>query len=357
MAGSSGYLPDIMLFALDMVSDECILGWVAPDNPSRPASLTAVTKGRTRHHVPASSMRADVQAAGFHKTGLCGFRLDVNVCPWYVPGETLELYETESNFLVYRRHPAQASDIRLLHVETQTLPLFNIGLYVTPAAQMVYSSVEMVGEETLNNLLLLHFNSIVVSGSVLLRRYEAALRLQSWRLAICLAYPYRELAARLLHLKMLAPGLSESWRGMGQGELIEHFAPIDLTEPASLGRAFRRLSDEQFHALADPTTRLLVCQARGEPVQGHQFGPALSRLAEFDLIGVEDRLDFFLDGLGQLLGRDDLPREVPPENPQLAPIIAALELCRPAQDLVQFDMALYEESKRAVERGFETEWA
>lgn len=337
-----------MLFNIEEAGSR-IAGWLVPDNPSATGSIIAVLGGRERHQILATTFRPDIKDHGLHKTGFCGFIVDNETCPGLRPDAQIELFDDHSNMLLFRRPPPGAAEIRLLHVETQTMPLFDIGLHVAPAVQMIYSSAEMIGEETLNNLLCLEFNSIVVSGAVILNKYEHAIEFRRWRSSILLAYPYRELAARLLRLKMLA-GAAESWRRMGQGDLIEHFAPVDLTDPAALGRAFKRLSDDQFYALADPTTRLLIAKNKGEPVEPHQFGPALSRLAEFDLVGVDDRLDFFLDALDGLLGRPNLPREVPAENPQLTAVIAALDQCRPAQELVQLDTALYAEAKRAVEK-------
>lgn len=344
-----------MRFTIDTRTDACIGGWLAPDNPSAPASVTVVLDGRERHHVPATLGRLDVLQAGLHPSGECGFILDEERYPWYRATGPLEIYDSQSNLLLFRRDPPAPSEIRLLVVMTPATSFFDIGQHVAPAVQMIYSSAEMIGEETLNNILLLDVPSAVVVGAVSLSKYEMAIRLRSWQTAVCLVHPLRELAARLIRLGMLGVQSAGSWAALGEGGLIERFAPVDLTDPAALGRAIKRMSDEEFDALANPMVGLLLSRNKGEPIRPDQFGRALSQLADSALVGVDESFDVFLDGVDELLGRSDLPRTPPAADPKLEAVFEALNRCRPARELVMMDMVLYDEARGAVERAAEAE--
>lgn len=338
-----------MMFSIDHVSETAIGGWLAPDNPSAIVAVIVVDERGERHHVPATIVRPDVRQAGLHGSGLCGFILNETSHPWFRPTGALEIYDNYSNVLLYRRTPANASAVRLAMVVPPSGPLIDLGKYVSPAVRMIYSNAEMIPEETLFNILLFDTDSIVVSGSMNVSKFEAAIRMRNWQAAICLPHPARELAARLLRLQDLAAHPSGSWRRLGEGELVEAFGNVDLTDPAALGKAVRRLNDEQYHRLANPIVGLLAAKRRGEPVRPQYFGRALSQLAEFAAVGIDSELDAFLDGIDHLLGRSDLPRPAPPADAKADAVFAVLAECPPARELFDMDLALFEEARGAME--------
>jgi hypothetical protein len=124
---------------------------------------------------------------------------------------------------------------------------------------------------------------------------------------------------------------------------------VDLSDPGAIGRALKRLSDDDFFALANPTVRKLSVKVVNEPLQSHHVGQALDSLASFDLVGFEDHLDDFFDGLEALLGRGGLAR-APQALPELDQITAALRMCRPARELVLLDEHLTLLARGAFEK-------
>lgn len=327
-----------MLYTLDERGPR-IAGWILPDNPSvEPAVLVVYDDGRGRVRIPATLYRSDVQNTGWHETGRCGFLIDAESCPGFDPDRAFEVYDGEANILMLRRGPPNPAPLRLFHLETQTSPVFQLGELLLSSVQMIYSSVELMGEQSLVNLMGLTFPSVVISGGVLYKSFEPVLQRHDYKRSILLSDPFRDLACRLLRARMLASeeGAATTWRGLGQAALIQAFRDVDLTDGVAIGRALKRLGDEDFFALANPTVRKLATKVPNERLQAHHVGQALDSLAMFDLVGFDDQFETFLEGLEALSGRAGLIRN-PDHPPELAAVMAALRGCRPARELVLLD--------------------
>lgn len=340
-----------MLYTLDE-KEARISGWLLPDNPSiEPTVVVVLDGGRQRLRLPATRHRPDVEATGWHATGRCGFLVDAESCPGYDPGREFELYDGEANVLMLRRGPPDPAPLRLFHLETQTIPVVSVAEYLSPAVQMVYASAEMVGEQTVINVMGLTFPSILISGAVLYKSFEPALKRHEFKRSIVLSDPFRDLAGRLLRARSLAAeeGVATTWRSLGQTALIRAFAGVDLGDSGAIGRALKRLKDEDFFALANPTLRKLTAKVPNEPLLTHHIGQALDGLADFDLVGFDDHLDDFLDGLEAVLGRGGLPRGRDP-SPEIDKVTAALRSCRPARELVLLDEHLTSLARTAFEK-------
>lgn len=339
-----------MLLNLE-TNDLPYVGWLIPDNPSAPSTLVIVSQGgRRRRVVEASDLRPDLRAAGLHATGLCGFALDAATYPELAPGSAFEIYDLASNTLIFRRSPGAEIPIRIFNLETQTHPVYALARHLSPAIQMVYAHVEMMSQETLSSVIRVLWPSVLLSGGALFRNYEAAFRHLGYVRTILLSDPARELAARLLRLKSLAadPEAGTGWRGLGQGGLIEAFADVDITNPAALGRILKRLDEELFASLANPTTRKLVANFQDLPLDKHHIGGALGSLASFDVVGFDDDLERYVDDLEAILGIDGLPRAGTEGPPELPSVMAAIEACRPAQELLELDEGVYQLARAAV---------
>jgi hypothetical protein len=331
-----------------------ISGWVAPDHPSAVPALVVDLGGRQRVRVEATELRPDLKARGLHATGLCGFVIDRAACNDLRSGLPLTIFEERSNVLVYRRRPADCIPVRLLHLETQSVPVYPVHRELSPFFQMSYSSAETIGEDTLAGILGIGFtDSTLVSGALGYRRYEPHLRGSDMRRAILLCDPYRELAARILRYRDLAAGgsgASAGWRALGQERLVRAFEGVNPARPRSLGRALTRLADEDFLALANPTTRLLSVRGPGEFLDERHAEAALDSLASFDVIGFDDDLFSYLDALQALTGRRDLLRQRHPEPEDLVVAAHALSQTPSAEDLVRLDSLVMRLARDALAR-------
>jgi hypothetical protein len=193
-----------MLFNIEEAGHR-IAGWLVPDNPSAQPAIMTVLDGVRRRELVADGFRPDILGAGLHGTGFCGFLIDEGTCPGYTPESELELFDTDSNILLYRRTRFPTVALRLFHLDTQTVKTYPLDRAVSGSLQMIYTGVETIAEEALFNLIHLTFESIFVSGALLYRRYEPFIRQKGFSRSILLNDPYRELAGRLLRLKKLGP--------------------------------------------------------------------------------------------------------------------------------------------------------
>lgn len=342
-----------MMFQIDEMVPERVHGWLIPDNPAAPAEVVVISHGGlTRERVPAAVFRGDIKASGFHPTGHCGFTLDAETLPLIATEEDFDVLDVASNTLLYRRSRSADVTVRLFNLETQTLPVYPIARSLFPMVQMVYTGVETIAEEALVSIMRTPWLSVLVSGGLLLKNYEGSLAWgQGFSRTILLSDPARELAARLMRAKSLGTELEgeRGWRGLGQEPLIAALAGVDLGDPAALGRALRKLDDEQFFALGNLTTRKLVAKGYDAPMEKHHVGLALDSLAAFDLVGFEDDLDAYVDGLEAMLGRTGLPRDTVPGPSELPRVMEALAQCRPAADLLELDEVVYGQARAAFD--------
>lgn len=338
-----------MLWNFDEDAGSYLFGWLALENRSREPALVVVIDGRTRRRVVANFERVDLKAVGWHETGMCGFLIDREVCPELSPERDVEIFEEETNTLVFRRASDAVLPVRLFHLETQTFPVYALDSSASPFVQMKYDSAELIGEETLTNIIKIVFcQSLMVSGGINYRRYVSHLREHGYHCSVLLSDPLREIAGRLIQIQMLAANdAGQGWRRMGQGDLIEAFRGVDLRRPAALAGAFRKLSDEAFFSLADPTTRKLVSMTPQDPVEDHHVAAALDTLAEFDIIGFDSDLNRFVEHFESLFGNATLSRERNDDPPDFDDVLAAVSACRPVRELIRLDTAVFEMARFA----------
>ncbi|MBV9078914.1 MAG: hypothetical protein JO048_15740, partial [Methylobacteriaceae bacterium] len=104
-----------MYFAVQEFGDQLEF-WLVPDNPSSEARvIVSAEGGRKRYVFGWNRERPDVRDARLHATGLCGFSINPEVMPEIGTGQPLELYEHDSNLLVYRKPPPDVVERRILH--------------------------------------------------------------------------------------------------------------------------------------------------------------------------------------------------------------------------------------------------
>lgn len=342
-----------MLFRLEEDTGSLVNLWIAPDNPSLEPSIYAVVGGRERHLIRANLNRADVMAQGVHRTGQCGFLVDAEICPGLTADVDVEFFDAGSNLMVFRRARPHHLPVRLFHLETQANPIYSLYQHLCHRIQMSYGFAEFIGEDTIRMIFHIQSSdSIFMSGALSYRRYEPIMRANAFKRTILLSDPYRELASRLVQLKALARagGAEGGWKGLGRPGLIAEFAEVDIRDPGALARAMRNLSPESFTLLANPTMRQIVANTAEESIDDHMVAVALGMLAEFDVIGFDDDLETFVWQLEALIGAEGMPRQAADTPPDLEATLAAVKACRPVQELIRLDLALFDLARQAAER-------
>src|ERR1700728_985394 len=112
-----------MLFNIEVDEGSRIVGYLVPDAFTGSPSVRISDGKRDLLVLPCREERASLVAAGRHDTGRCGFTIDETIIADLARQEALELYDQETNILIYRRRPpSQVTQKRILRLETHLFP-------------------------------------------------------------------------------------------------------------------------------------------------------------------------------------------------------------------------------------------
>ena len=106
--------------------------------------------------------------------------------------DKLEIYDADSNLLLYRRRPdAGLIDKKFFRLEPQLFRSATVDDMFLPRFQMSYSALELYSEETTRAILSLPFTqSIYAAGRIFWRVWEPLLRDRGYMVGTLLRDPY-----------------------------------------------------------------------------------------------------------------------------------------------------------------------
>jgi hypothetical protein len=341
-----------MLFNVEADRGNQIVGYVVPDDFNKSSTLRIIDGGSKLAEVPCVEERPALVVAGRHATGRCGFTIDESIIPNLAKNEGLELYEAETNILIYRRRKAdEVTHQRVFRLETHLFPLWRLDEGVEHRFKLFHKGIERHGRETAMQVFNLHdISSMYLSGRLALKAYENLLHDQFQSIAL-VHDPYVELAERLLTLKhvtkfgdeLLGPRDTVAYRAAI--EFAQHIEPDEQT----LRRAFDIMPKEAIALLANPLTRQLAAESPEDPPPRGGVAKALSALSYFTILGVRENPDLFLEELEALL---DIPRGTLPPPPSFSKRDALARELRAVPEvelLLEQDLEVYHTLKSAVE--------
>jgi hypothetical protein len=342
-----------MLFNIEVDEGSRIVGYMVPDAFTGSPSLR-ITDGTSELLVlPCQEERAALVTAGRHETGRCGFTIDESIIAKLAQHEALEIYDQETNILIYRRRaPARVTQKRIFRLETHLFPLWRLDDSVEKYFQFFHKGIERPGRETTTQVFLLNNStSLYLSGRLVLKAYENYIN-ETFNCVALLRDPYTELAERLLTLKHV--------RGVGKEILGERdlmaFAPtitfaetIEIDEKA-VHRAFSTMSRAVIANLANPLTRQLAARTPDEVPTKGAVATSLGALSSFTILGLRERQDLFLAQLADLVGT--VPETLPPitDFVRTAELAQLLREVPEAGILVEQDLEIYRQVRSAIEQ-------
>src|SRR5262245_21264912 len=116
-----------MLFNIELDEGKRIVGYLVPDAFSRSSSVSVTDGQRDLLILPCQEERAALVAARRHENGRCGFTIDETIIPDLAQQDALEIYDQETNILIYRRRsPSQVTPKRIFRLETHLFPLWRL---------------------------------------------------------------------------------------------------------------------------------------------------------------------------------------------------------------------------------------
>ncbi len=116
-----------MLFNIEVDEGTRIVGYLVPDTFSGSPWLRITDGQQELLALQCREERAALVAAGRHDTGRCGFTIDEAIISNLEQQVALEIYDQETNTLIYRRRPpSQVIQKRVLRLETHLFPLWSL---------------------------------------------------------------------------------------------------------------------------------------------------------------------------------------------------------------------------------------
>ncbi len=117
-----------MLFNIEVDEGKRIVGYLVPDTFSGSASVRVTDGERELLVLRCEEERAALVAVGRHATGRCGFTIDETLITDLAGKEAIELYDEETNILIYRRRPpARLIEKRIFRLETSPRSALGFG--------------------------------------------------------------------------------------------------------------------------------------------------------------------------------------------------------------------------------------
>jgi len=341
-----------MLFNIEVDAGNRIVGYLVPDSFSGSPSVR-ISDGRQDLLVlPCQEARPALITAGRHATGRCGFTIDETIISGLSQERGLELYDNETNILIYRRRPSsEVKQKRIFRLETHLFPLWRLDDGIGRRFQHFHKGIERHGRETATQVFLLNnSSSLYFSGRLIFKAYENYIN-ETFNCIALLHDPYSELAERLLTLKHIRKFGDEL---LGVRDMMAYGAAITFAEAIEnddkvLRRAFATMPKMAVVNLANPVTRQLASRAPNEAPSKGAIATALDTLSSFAVIGVRAGQDLFLEELAHLLGTNVASLPAIPQFAATDQLAERLRRLPEAELLIEQDLEIYHHVKSALD--------
>ncbi|MCJ2136918.1 hypothetical protein MKK69_23185 [Methylobacterium sp. J-026] len=334
-----------MRFFIDHDQGDSIRGWIVPDNPLAISRVAVSVAGRRVAEIPASVIDEAFKRNGWHATGQCTFVLtDVEV-PGLPEIPRLELYDADTNVLIYRRLPPEGTvQLRTMLINTSIEPETALQTALFPYFQHCHFNVHRLSDEIMTSLLSTKaMPSALLSGAVTIPRYENYMTPDLMITAILLKDPHVEMATRMLWLKARAGDATDPARSWRLGPLAEaaSFADeYDFADAKSLKRFFRMLPEPAYRLLYNPLTRQLGTRMPGDRLDPGNSIVAVEVLARVGIVGHQAQFPAFASMLFDRLGINVPLPDLPPVPAEVRALAERLRSSKAVEEMLVFDGAI-----------------
>lgn len=344
-----------MRFHIDCDQGSLIQGWIVPDNPLAISRVVVAAGGRRVADIPATITDANFRQFGWHSTGQCTFQLTEAEIPGLAGLQDLELYDADTNVRIYRRFPEDGLlQKRLLLINTgiEAESVLQTALY--PHFRHSYFGLHKLTDEILTSVLGSPIMpSLLLSGALIVPRYENYMLPDMMLTSIIVQDPYIELATRIRWLRARSAEAADPARNWRLGPLSEaaFFAgDYDLTDLRSLKRFFRMLPEPAYRLLYNPLIRQLATRMPEDKLfPGHSIS-AIEVIARVAIVGHHERFDAFASTLFDRLELD-LPIPAAPEIPaETVALAERLRAVKAVHEMIVYDIALTDAVKDTVDK-------
>lgn len=325
-----------------------IAGYVVPDGFSGHCNIVIRSGGRDVVARPANELRRDLSGlidVGRHETGACGFTIDEGIAPGLREMEDLEIYEVESQTLLYRRRRPHHLVKRILRLESHLYPLWRLDAALNSRFQYSINRIDSLGLETTTQVLLPYdVESVFASGRILYNSYRNYIE-TNFQVIYIMHHPLEELAERLIMLSQIRASGNDV---LSMRDNLSLRAALDFAQSLSFhdekvfARQLRNIPNEVARVFVNPVTRQLTTSTPDEMPGKRAVSSALNILASFALVGLRRAPRPTLDALAEFVHVD--AKELPPLTnlPRVTELAQLLKRTRVAEGLLDQDLELYE---------------
>ena len=345
-----------MLFDLEADHGTAIIAYVVPDSGGCRPSVRIRSDGVELLTLEANDRRDSLVLAGRHSTGQCGFIIDETLVPGLSGYADLEITETTSDILVYRRRPPRTVDSVVFRLETHLLPLWKLDAALKHRFHYWAHGIDRYGRETSTQVFCLNALSKYVSGRLLFKTFEYHLT-RGVKTVALVRDPFHELAERLRLLKTLGAA-AETVPGaeiLGMRDAMS-FAPViaalqdvDLDDDAASRRFLKRASTETRVALSNPLVRQLTATTPDELPGAASVASALDALASFELLGRRSDSAAFSQAFADLTDMDVSALPALNEHPAVSSLGERLRAIHAVEDIIEKDLEVFYQITRAFD--------
>ena len=332
-----------VLFNVEEDRGDFISGYVVCDGFVDTARIALSSRRAVVYEGPADHPREPLVTAGRHRTGFCGFALDEKAVPGLARMDDLEIRDTGSGALIYRRMLPHHAMKRVLRLETHLFPLWRLDNALNGHFQYSANQIEACGRETTTQMFLLsRIASVYLSGRLLFRAFQQHIDGQ-FDVIFSMHHPYEELAERLVvlgQIKKTGSGILGLRENMSLEPTMAFAQSLPLDNERALARALRDIPHPVARVLANPVVRQLTTTTPEEMPSKRGVSSALTTLASFAIVGLRRAPKTFLGGVKELTGlRPELPDAA--ALPGVTALARMLKRCREVDWLIEQDLALY----------------
>lgn len=348
-----------MRFHIDHDDGASIRGWIVPDNPQAISRVAVSVEGRRVAEVEAGLVDESFRHNGWHATGQCIFVLTQAQVPGLPELPRVELYDADTNVMVYRRAPSAGTvQSRVLLHNTGIEPETALQAALFPHFQVCHFGIHLLTNEILTSLLGSQaMPSHLLSGALIIPSYETYYTPDLMLTGILVQEPHVELATRMLWLRARAGEAADparAWRLGRLGEGARFAASYDLTDLRSLKRFFRMLPEPAYHFLYNPLTRQLGTRVPNDRLHPGNSIAAIEVLSRVGIVGHTTRYRAFASTLLDRIGLDLPVPERPEPAAEVLDLAERLRAVRPVDDMLVFDVAMSDAVKASIDKNWDS---
>lgn len=346
-----------MRFYVDHDRGDEIRCWVVPDNPLAISRVFVAVEGRRVAEVAASITDDGIRANGWHSTGQCVFRLTPEEVPGLAEARRVEIYDTDTNVLIYRRIRREGLRTgKVLFVDTSINPETRLPAVLFDWFQQSYLGVGRLSDEVLRVLFESPWlSSSLITGAIIVPRYEGFFASDNFLTTALIHDPYVEMATRMLWLKArtaVAVDPAQAWRFGRLAEAADFAGDYDYDDVKSLKRFFRMMPESAYRLLYNPLARQFGTKLPDDRLTPGNSIVAIEILARVGVVGHREFYEAFCTTVFDRLGIEAVVPEPDPIPETVLALAARLRGLRAAQDMLVFDVAMADAVRGAVAKGW-----